>query len=163
MGWILKFLAFIGVVLGLIVFAARFQDGPLGPIAGGPLESGPKVGSKRVDFSFAKNIGEIELQLLEPPRSRTTWVIYYEGSLFVPAGFMNLPIWKQWPHEAMVDGRAIARIQGKRYPFQMERVTDVRLWEQIGALTTQKYDLPKPDSRPGGRDLFWVFRLSPRS
>ena len=155
------------IILALSSFTVGFLDGPLGIVAGGPLTSGDLVPSEGVDFSFAKNIDTIEFQLLDPPRSRTTWVILYDESLFVPAGFMNLPIWKQWPHEAVNDGRAIVRIEGIRYPFRLERVEDRKTWQKVGQLAAKKYGLeeidPQGEASAERWNEFWVFRMSPES
>lgn len=163
----LKIILTLVLAIALFLLAVRFKDGPLAIIAGGPLSSGELVSSEGVDFSFAKNLETIELQLLEPPRSRTTWVILHDGDLYVPAGFMDLPIWKQWPHEAVDDGRAIARIEGIRYPFHLERVEDRKTWQKVRKLSARKYGLSDWDSdqEPGPEEwnLVWIFRLSPQS
>ena len=162
----MKVLLTIATAVLLLFLVARYSDGPLGMIAGGPLTAGQLVASEGTDFSFATDLETIELQLLDPPRSRTTWVIFHEGFLFVPSGFMNLPIWKQWPHEASEDGRAIVRIEGTRYPVQLERVEDRKAWQRGGLLAARKYGLQAADfgSDPSAEDWeqFWVFRLAPR-
>ena len=71
-----KVLCVLALAVALFLFVVRFKDGPLAIIAGGPLTSGKLVPSEGVDFSFAKDIETIELQLLDPPRSRTTWVVF---------------------------------------------------------------------------------------
>jgi len=163
----LKVLCTLAVVVALFFFAVRFKDGPLAMIAGGPLTSGPLQPSMGVDFSFAKDINTIEFQLLDPPRSRTTWVIFHDGHLYVPSGFMDVPIWKQWPEEAAEDGRAIVRIEGVRYPFELERVVDRKTWQKTRVLSGRKYDMADWSStkEPGPEEwnLVWMFRLNPRS
>jgi hypothetical protein len=161
-----KILLAIATAVLLLFGVARWSDGPLGIVAGGPLTSGPLLASQGVDFSFASDLDTIEFQLMDPPRSRTTWVIFHEGALFVPAGFMDLPIWKQWPHEASKDGRAIVRIEGTRYPVELERVEDRKTWQRVGLLAARKYNLETADfgADPSAEDWerFWVFKLSPR-
>ena len=129
----------------------------MGFFSGGPLRAGELVSKRNVDWSFAQSINTLELQLLEPPRSRTLWLVVHGGQLYVPCGAPNFTLWKQWPHEAMQDGRAIIRIEGKRYERTLERVTKDRLWEQLAGLVADKYD-------QGGdfdQDLLWFFRLAP--
>ena len=63
----------------LVFVAARFHDGPLGPIPGGALASGDLVAQPVADWSFASDIQEIELQLASQSKSRTTWVIVHKG------------------------------------------------------------------------------------
>ena len=73
---ILRWLAgAIGVVvlsLVALVIGARFGDGPLAIIPGGPLEAGELVTGAEPDWTFARDIAEMEFQLVEPPRSRVT-------------------------------------------------------------------------------------------
>lgn len=63
----------VGLLLSLTV-AARFSDGPLAIIAGGPLERGELVTGGEPEWSFAREIETIEFQLVEPARSRTSWI-----------------------------------------------------------------------------------------
>jgi hypothetical protein len=149
------------VSLVLTIVSARFHDGPLGIIAGGPLRSGELLPSKGVDWSFADPVREIELQLVDPPRSRTVWVVVREGQLYVACGFLKVPLWKQWPHQALKDGRAVARILGKRYEFQAVRVEDPNVHASVTTLVAQKYGLRREG--PAGPDNTWVFRLDPPS
>ncbi len=134
--------ALVAVLVGIGV-VARFSDGPIGPFPGGPLRAGSLVSEPDVDWSFVdweSRPGRIvELQLVEPPSSRTTGILVHEGQLYVSAdlGFIwrRLPgpgrgvlfvIWgfKQWHEEALRDGRVVLRIDGKRYERQAVRVTD---------------------------------------
>lgn len=149
------------VALVLAIASARFHDGPLGIIAGGPLRSGELLPSAGVDWSFADAVREIELQLVNPPRSRTVWVIVHEGQLYVPCGFLKVPLWKQWPQQALKDGRAMARILGKRYEFQAVRVEDPDVHASVTTLVAQKYGLRREG--PADPEKTWVFRLDPRS
>jgi hypothetical protein len=113
-----------------------------------------------VDWSFATDIPEVEFQLLDPPRSRTLWVLVHEGRLFVPCGFVDLPLWKQWPREALNDGRALLRVEGRRYPIQAVRVGDPALYADLGELAAAKYGLSGgSESSP---DTTWFFELIPR-
>jgi len=119
-----------GVLVGGTLTGARFADGPLGIVAGGPLTAGELVSGAEPDWSFVRGLPTIELQLQEPPRSRTTWVLLHEGRLFVPSGYMQSwwgQLWKQWPPEAERDGLAIVRIAGKRYARTLVRIMDPAL------------------------------------
>ena len=62
--------------------AVRFHDGPLALVAGSPLDAGEMLPSAGVDWSFIPEIQEIELQLLEPPRSRTVWIVRIAGTRY---------------------------------------------------------------------------------
>ena len=57
----------------------------------------------RANLSRAKSIDTVEFQLLEPDRSRTTWILVHDGKIYIPCGYLNSAvgrIWKKWPIEA---------------------------------------------------------------
>ena len=92
----MRFLRWIGiglavVVLGLVAIAivARSSDGPLAVFPGGPLRTGELVTGPEPDWSFARDIELLELQLVDPASSRNTWLLVHEGKLYVPCGYMN--------------------------------------------------------------------------
>ena len=154
-------LALLIAATGVVVVAARFSDGPIGPIAGGPLSKGELLPSRGVDWSFVEPVREIELQLVDPPRSRTVWVVFHEGALYVPCAFLDLTLWKKWPHQALRDGRAVARILGKRYAFEAVRVEDDPAFRDVLRRVAEKYDLTNDRELEG--DTTWVFELVPRA
>ena len=155
------------VVAGLLV-GARFADGPIAIIAGGPFTSGELVSGPEPDWSFVGDVREVEFQLLDPARSRTTWILYHEGKPYIPCGYMTTwwgKIWKQWPAQALRDGRAVIRIEGKRYERQLVRIlNDLPLLEAIAAEVSRKYGAGlRADNRgaawvggDGTADLEWV-------
>lgn len=149
-------LALAAVALGV---AARFGDGPLGPLPGGPLETGELVTDPEVDWSFARDVKEVELQLVDPPRSRLTWIIVHEGHAYVPCA-IGSPPFKRWHREALRDGRAVLRVAGKRYERQAVRVIDPDLFAALGARVQQKYGGGPSD--PTDPRVTWFFRLDPR-
>lgn len=175
-------LRWIAVALAVIVFGlvgiaigARLSDGPFDtlPFAlfqGGPLHSGELVTGPEPDWSFARDIELMELQLVEPPRSRHTWLLVHEGKLYVPCGYMKTwwgRQWKQWPHDAMKDGRAVIRIAGKRYERQAIRVTDPALFRALKKEGLRKYrptqDQALPEELPPIESMgVWYFELAPR-
>ena len=55
------------VALGALMVSARFSDGPSAVFRGGPLVAGELVTGPEPDWSFARDVREIELQLLDPP------------------------------------------------------------------------------------------------
>jgi hypothetical protein len=138
---------------------ARYSDGPIGPFPGGPLRSGAIVADPDVDWSSLTSVREIELQLVDPPRSRTTWLLVREGRAFVPCGFPNLSLWKQWPQQVHRDGRAVVRIDGRRYERHVVRVTDPGLQAELAADLTEKYGA-RPGFTPTPESV-WFFRLDP--
>lgn len=155
-----------GLVIGAVVlvsvgflvgFFARFGDGPMGPLPGGALRRGDPVDSVGVDWTFAENLQEIELQLLDPERSRTVWVVRHGQDLYVPCGFLQVPGFKQWHKDAERDGRGLLRIQGKLYPVQLVRVKDPVIYDRVSQRLARKYDRPPYDP-----DEAWIFRVDPR-
>jgi len=160
------FLRWVGTALGIVLVAAvlvgvlaRFSDGPIGPFPGGPFRSGEFVTDPDPDLSFLRHVTEVELQLLDPERSRTVWVIYLDGIVYIPCGFLQLPLWKQWPHEAAEDGRALLRVQGRIYPVQATKVTDPESYADVAERAAQKYDFGGAEPDP---ESVWFFRLDPR-
>jgi len=179
----MRFLRWIGIalavlILGLVAVAiiARSSDGPLRPyplavLPGGPLRTGELVTGPEPDWSFARDIELLELQFVDPASSRNTWLLVHEGKLYVPCGYMNSwwgQLWKQWPIDAMNDGRAVVRIAGKRYERQAVRVTDPELFWSLARAVLEKYlpgeaearsdELSSPESAG-----VWFFELAPRS
>jgi hypothetical protein len=158
---ILKILA--GIVMALIVFvavafvAARFHDGPLAVIPGGPLASGELVSRPVSDWSFAESVETIELQLVEDDSSRTTWILVRDGRAFIPCS-LRFPPGKNWHFRADRDGRAIIRILGKRYPVTLNRLRNSTLEPELKAIVSSKYG-----GRPPGDSGVWFFSVESRA
>ena len=151
------------VAIGTLVVSARNSDGPSGAFAGGPLVAGELVTGPEPDWSFARDIGTIELQLLDPPRSRLIWVAEHEGKIYVVSGYMGSRIgrlWKRWPVEAERDGRAIVRIAGKRYQRTLVRIKTGPVVEGVTAELGRKYGFASTpaDIEEG---TTWLFELAP--
>jgi len=146
------------LLVGIFVYG-RFSDGPVGFFSGGPFESGELVVGE-VDWRFATDVSTIELQLLEPPRSRTVWIVVEDGHAYIPCGLPNFTLWKQWPHEAVEDGQAMIRIDGKRYPVQLGKIEDKTLISSLLQRVGRKYDL-SPGENPDP-DAVWFFHITKR-
>ncbi len=150
------------VIIGLVLIAARFHDGPLNMIAGGPLEAGERVTGAEPDWRFARDIPTVELQLLEPARSRTTWILELNGKIYVPCGSMNTAVgrfWKRWPREAERDGRALLRVDGKVYPRHLERIQGGEIVAPLIEELARKYQVPiTPAAFESG--YLWLFELA---
>jgi len=158
--WLLRIVVGLVALVALLFFAARLHDGPLGPIPGGPLESGAEVSEPVTDWSFVTDTGEVELQLASQGRSRTTWILFHEGAAYIPCS-LGFPPGKSWHHDAAVDGRAILRIEGKRYPVTLTKLDDAatqQLAEPVRAEVTRKYGQPPPSDAG-----VWLFRVESRA
>ena len=159
-------LAAVGVVV-----AARFHDGPFaGPlaiVAAGPFKTGElQRGSEEPDWAFLRDYPTIEFQLLDPPRSRTTFVMETGGRIFIPSRYMNTirgRLWKHWPMEAEEDGRAILRVDGKLYERQLVRIQEREIVSAVLAERSRKYgdSFALLSALVASGDL-WLFELQPR-
>lgn len=158
-------LVLVVVVAGVMV-GARFADGPVGIVAGGPFKTGAPYRGPEPDWSFVRDIETIELQSLEPARSRTTWVVYHDGRAYIPCGYMNSAwgrIWKQWPIEAQRDGRAVLRIDGRLYDRTLVRTTDSEVVMPIVRELARKYFGQAAADMASQPEGLWVFELAPRT
>jgi hypothetical protein len=141
-----------------------FADGPNRVFSGGPLLAGELYNGPEPDWSFVNDIATIEMQLENPPQSRRIWTVEHEGKLYVWSGYMGSVVgrlWKRWPMQAERDGRAILRIDGARYPRNLERIRSGDALDGITAAITAKY--PSQTTRTavenGG---VWLFEATPR-
>jgi hypothetical protein len=155
------------VVIGGLLVGARFADGPIAIIAGGPFTSGDLVSGPEPDWSFVSDVREVEFQLLDPARSRTTWILDHEGKAYIPCGYMTTwwgQLWKRWPLEAERDPRILLRIGDALYERQLVRVRSGPIVEPLLKELSRKY--------AGGREIptetvtsgsLWLYELAPRS
>jgi hypothetical protein len=154
-----RVLTALAALIAIVFFGARLLDGPLGPIPGGPLRSGELVSSPVTSWSFAKDVAEIELQLESQQRSRITWFFLLDDKAYVPCS-LGFPPGKTWYKEAALDGRAVLRIEGKRYPVTLTKVDDAAAQQMSGAARAElerKYgELPSSDAG------FWFFEVGSR-
>jgi hypothetical protein len=153
--WIFRLGLGLAVLIGAAFFGARFLDGPLGPIPGGALVSGVRVSEPVGDWTFAKDVPEIALQLESQSQSRTTWILVSDGKAYIPAS-TEYPPGKTWHRKALEDGRATLRIDGKLYPVTLAKVDDVAVETVVREVVSQKYP-----TRPGGDA--WLFQVTSRS
>ena len=160
----MRVLKWLGIgILGIaglavcVVFAARFADGPLGPLPGGPM-SGERAAEPVTGWGFVVNRDTVELEVNpEAPRSITTWVVGYEGQAYIPSGFGSR---KTWPEQLAADARAVLRVDGTLYEQQAVRVADEGLLEELRGVLIRKYELD-PEGNFASPET-WFFRLDPR-
>ena len=167
--------------IGILV-AQRVSDGPMGPLQGGRFTTGELVTRRFEDWSFA--VGKmVELELVGPGTSRVAGFVMHDGVAYMTCdlGFMwsrfegrrrliphLIHLVEHWHEDALQDGRALLRIEGKLYPAGFVRVEDPNL---IGQLQRRVEELarsylvseplgPAPSSPPND---IWFFRMDPRS
>ena len=162
----LLFVSLAGFVILLI--AARMHDGPLGMIAGGALKSGELAIGAEPDWRFAHDLPTVELQLLEPARSRTTWILEVDGRIYIVSAYMNSmlgKLWKQWPPEAERDGRAVLRANGVRYERTLARIQSMPqnapLIDHLVTELNRKY-AARARAVDIANGTLWLFELAPR-
>jgi len=149
--------------LGALAVSARFSDGPSVIFSGGPLVAGELVTGPEPDWSFVRDVRIFELQLLNPPRSRTLWIVEHEGKLYLNSNYMGGPrerFWKRWPAQAERDGRAIMRIEGKKYERELVRIKTGAVVEGVTAQFTRKYGVVMTPAEVEAEEL-WLFEMAP--
>ena len=142
----------------------RFADGPNRLFSGGPLVAGELHTGPEPDWRFVRDIQTIELQLHDPPRSRRIWTAEHDGKLYVWSGYMGTAVgrlWKRWPLQAERDGRAVLRIDGRRYERQLVRIESGEVLDGVAAAIRAKYpsQVTRASVEAGGS---WVFEAAPR-
>lgn len=148
----------VALLIGGLFIGARFNDGPIAVIPGGPLKAGELVAEPVTDWSFVTDIQEIEMQLVAQSTSRITWVVAYEGRAFIPVS-LSFPPGKTWHYTADEDGAAILRIEGKKYPVQLTRLKDEAEAAPVFEVLRGKY--PPPPGSEGGNA--WLFEITSRA
>ena len=131
-----------GGTFAAVALVARTSDGPIGPFAGGPFRSGELLSGPQVDWQSLASTSEVELQLVDPPSSRTTHIVVLAGQAYVPSGIVKVgpfvllgqAFWKRWPYDALKDPRVILRSSGRLYEERAVRVTDPNLHQKLSAL-----------------------------
>ena len=143
----------------------RLSDGSNFVFSGGPLVEGELYSGPEPDWSFVDDIPLIELQLINPPTTRTIWTAENEGKLYVWSGYMGTTVgrmWKQWPLQAEADGRAIVRINGVRYERNLRRIQSGPDLEGITAAITNKYPSQTTATSIESGSV-WLFEAEPRN
>jgi hypothetical protein len=163
--WLGGIVAVVVLALVVLVFGARFGDGPTAILPGGPLEAGELYSGPEPDWTFARDIAEMEFQLVDPPESRTIWLQVVDGKLYAVSGYMNSTVgklWKHWPMQAEKDPRAVIRIDAKRYERKVVRLgADHPALEGIASEIERKYGAPLRAEMAATGDA-WFFVLEPR-
>ena len=157
--WLVRIVTVVVALFALLYFGARFHDGPLGPIPGGPLSAGQAVTEPIPDWSFAKDTGEIELQLASQRQSRTVWFFVLDGKGYVPAS-LDYPPGKTWHHQAVANGTATLRIDGKLYPVTLTKLDDAiakQMGDRVRTELSRKYG-----ELPQGERGAWLFQVDSR-
>ncbi len=185
---LVKVLKYTGLLLGVmgviatigIVITQRISDGPNEFLQGGPFQSGDLVATPVTDWSFA--VGKnTQFELVGFGTSRTAGFIMHDGIAYMTCdlGFMwnRLPpglqknilhiiyLFKHWHLDAVQDGRALLRIDGKIYKTTFVKVEDPDLNAilRVG-LEDRGREYLGDDMGPAPTELpndVWFFRMDP--
>jgi hypothetical protein len=153
--WLLGAIVVLVLAVAAVALGARFADGPLALFPGGTLRSGEWVAEGPVDWSFAAEIPEIELE--SDGRSRITWILVEGGAAYVPCS-LDFPPGKRWHLAALEKPDAVVRVQGRRYRTRLVRSDDEALRGRLIAAVQRKY----PGGPAGDASRVWFFRLDPQ-
>ena len=186
---VLTWLKYIAIGFAVVVVVAtvgilitqRFSDGPIQFLQGGPFQKGDLVEEPVEDWSFG--LGKsVEFELVGFGTSRVAGYIIHDGVAYMTCdlGFMwnrfdgqqrlilNLIyIFKHWHKDAVEDGRARLRIDGKIYKASFVKVEDPALneilrveLEDLGREYVAPAELgPRPTEEPNDVRFF---RMDPR-
>ena len=151
------------VSLATLSLDNRNADGPSILFPGGEMTSGRLHTGPEPDWSFVSDVRVFELQLLNPPRSRTLWIVEHQGKLYLNSNYMGglrERLWKRWPAQAERDGRDIMRIEGKRYERTLMRIKTGPIVEGVTAEFTRKYGVEMTPAEVEAEEL-WLFEMAP--
>jgi hypothetical protein len=151
--WILYAIGALVIGVAALIGVARWLDGPLGPIPGGPLR-GELSKEAPGDWSFAGDASTLELEVRD--RSMTVWYVTEGDQLYVAAAEGAS---KRWPAEAEADGHVRVRVGGRLYERQAVRITDRAQAAPIGDKFRAKYEV---ELDPEAAARAWLFRMDPR-
>ena len=156
-------------IFGSLAIKARFSDGPSVVFSGGPLITGDLItgsgSGSEPDWSFVRDIREFELQLLNPVNSRRLWIVEVDNKLYLNSNYMGglrQRLWKRWPEQAERDGRALIRIDGKRYERSLVRIRTGSIIDRITQAFSDKYPVNMTPEEVKSEEL-WLFELAPRN
>ncbi len=149
---------FTVVIVGALFFAitrlARFSDGPVGPLPGGPLKGEITRGPEPLWSELLADEDSIEVQVnATDPRSLRVWFVLLNGAIHVPSAWAPH---KEWPAQVEADPRVVLRTRGRMYDRHATRVMDPATIDQLIGLVSEKYGAGRGDP-----DTTWFFRLDP--
>ena len=171
----------VAAVLALVV-TQRVSDGPMEFLQGGSFKTGELVTAPVTDWSFGTD-KRVEFELVGYGTSRTAGYLIHEGVPYMTCdlGFMwnrfegsqrtilhLIYIFKRWHHDAVADGRALLRIEGRLYPVNFTKVEDEGLNEALRRLIEERgreYIAPAelgPAPAEPPNDI-WFFRMDHRA
>tara|TARA_R110002072_G_scaffold59158_1_gene150675 strand:- start:13318 stop:13872 length:555 start_codon:yes stop_codon:yes gene_type:complete len=183
----MRFLKYLGVGLLVIIISLslgvvvvqRVSDGPIEFLQGGPFQTGEVVKEPVTDWSFGE-LGNTQFELVGYGTSRRAGFIMLDGVAYMtcdlgfiwnrlegmPKMVLNLIyVFKSWHLDAVEDGRARIRLDGKIYETQFTKVEDPELQEKlklrIETIFREMFGELGPQPVNGPKDI-WFFRIDSR-
>ena len=188
---VVRWLKYLGIFLGFLVAVAitaviitqRVSDGPIEFLQGGSFKTGEFVTEPVTDWSIGVGKNS-EFELVGAGTSRTAGYIMHEGVAYMTCdlGFMwnrldsgttksllrLIYTFKRWHTDAVEDGRALIRIDGKIYKTQFVKEEDPEI---IAALRIElealarEYFAPQELGPPPAKapNDVWFFRMDSRA
>ena len=162
--WFIAITASLFTVIVLVLVLARYHDGPVGIISGGPFDTGEPV-TGITDWQFLDDeFQTVELQTMEPPRSRTMWLVAHNGRPYVVSSYMKTAVgkvWKKWPRQLEKDNRAIVRADNRLYTFRLIRIpSDDAVVKPVVERLAEKYRVPLTVEDVETENT-WLYELRP--
>lgn len=169
----------VALILAVLV-VQRVSDGPIEPLQGGPFKTGELIEEPVEDWSFGE-LADVQFELVGYGTSRRAGYIMLDGEAYMTCdlGYMwnrfdgvqrfilhTIYVFKTWHLDAVEDGRALVRIDGKIYKSQFTKVEDPELQQRlklrIEKLATELFGDLGPAPLTGPNDM-WFFKMEPRS
>ena len=182
---VLKYLGvgLLAIIISLmlaVVVVQRVSDGPIEFLQGGPFKTGEVVEERVDDWSFGE-LANTQFELVGYGTSRRAGYIMLDGVAYMTCdlGFIwnrlegtpkmilhLIYVFKTWHMDAVEDGRARIRLDGKIYETQFTKVEDPELQEKlklrIEEMASEMFDDLGPAPVDGPRDI-WFFRIDSRA
>ena len=169
--------ALILAAITAVVSIQRFSDGPVEPMQGGPFRSG-QIMDQPFDWS-STDAKRVEFELTGFGTSRVAGFLMHEGKAYMTCdlGFIwnrlesgntkrmlhLIYTFKRWHTDAVEDGRARVRVDGKIYPANFVKVEDPVVNQALRAKMEDRARgnlggtlPPLPDNGPSD---VWFFRM----
>lgn len=171
------------LVAGVILYLQATSDGPIEPMQGGPFKTGEIIETPVEDWSFAA-ANPVAFELEGFGTSRMAGYIMHEGEAYMTCdlGFIwsrlepgmqkfmlrIMYTFKHWHIDAVEDGRARLRIDGKIYPVMFSKVEDPELNQQLRTVLeaqARTYFAPMelPPAPVEAPNDIWFFKMESRS
>lgn len=163
--WLLAIIITLAIALAATMFYMRSHDGPVEIFSGGEFQSGTVRDSQNADWNEIADRPIFALQTLSDQRSRTLWLAVVDDRFFILSSYMNTgygKVWKQWPIEALQDGRALARFDDDIYPLELIKLEPEHpIISSVAKEFTRKYPTVDLLEKVQSGDT-WIFELVPR-